>query len=113
MNETTEFTIGSAVKCTDGLSGRLTCVVVDPVVCVLTHLVVEPLHRRGSSRLVPIDLVSSTLVSSTLVDSMPNEIRLRCPLSQFALLDYADDILLLPFPSGRWGYGHEQLLLWP
>jgi hypothetical protein len=113
MNETAEFMIGSAVKCTDGLGGRLRCVVVDPVVCVVTHLVVEPLHRRGSGRLVPVNLVSSTLVSSTLLNSMPNEIRLRCLLSEFALLDYADDIRLLPAPNERWGYGHEQVLLWP
>lgn len=113
MSASTEFTIGSDVLCTDGLGGKLRCVVVDPVAFMVTHLVVEPRHGRRSSRLVPIDLVSSTVLSSTLVNLMPYEIRLRCPLSEFALLNYADDIGLLTASSGQWGYGHEQVLLWP
>jgi hypothetical protein len=113
MSQGTEFTIGRDVLRTDGLSGSPRCVVVDQVACVVTHLVVELRHGRASSRLVPVDLVSSTLLSSTLVNSMPNEVRLRCQLSEFTLLDYADDISLLPALSGQWGYGEEELLLWP
>ena len=60
MSETTEFIIGSAVSCSDGACGELRRVVVDPVARALTHLVVEPGHRRGTGRLVPVDLADST-----------------------------------------------------
>ena len=36
MSETTEFTIGSEVACSDGVCGELTRVVVDPVARALT-----------------------------------------------------------------------------
>jgi hypothetical protein len=44
MSESTEFAIGRDVSCSDGLSGELSRVVVDPVARELTHLVVEPKH---------------------------------------------------------------------
>ena len=59
MSETTEFTIGSEVACSDGACGELRRVVVNPVARALTHLVVEPRFRQGAGRLVPIDHVES------------------------------------------------------
>ena len=68
MAETTQFTIGADVSCTDGVCGEVSRVVVDPVARAVTHLVVEPKHRQGLARLVPLDLV----------DAAAGEIRLRC-----------------------------------
>ncbi|HKI66341.1 MAG TPA: hypothetical protein VJ989_03640 [Solirubrobacterales bacterium] len=59
MSDSTEFTIGSDVSCSDGARGELKRVVVDPVARALTHLVVEPKHGGGAGRLMPVDLVSS------------------------------------------------------
>jgi len=67
--ETTPFTIGPA-SCTDGACGKVTRVVVDPIARAITHLVVEPKHGHGISRLVPLGLV----------DAAAGEIRLRCTL---------------------------------
>ena len=103
MCETTEFTIGSEVTCSDGVCGELTRVVVDPVARTLTHLVVEPKHRRGMGRLVPIDLVDPT----------PKEIHLRCTQSEFDALEDAEETRFLPGASGQWGYRQEQMLSWP
>ena len=58
MAETT-FTIGSAAACSDGPCGAVSRVVVDPVAREVTHLVVEPEHRSGLGRLVPLDLVDA------------------------------------------------------
>ena len=44
-------------RCSDGPCGAVSKVVVDPVARELTHLVVEPEHRSGLGRLVPLDLV--------------------------------------------------------
>ncbi len=103
MNETRDFTIGSEVVCSDGVCGDLKRVVVDPVARTLTHLVVEPRHRRRTGHLVPIDLVDSTA----------NEIRLRCTTSEFEALEDAEETHFLPGASGRWGYEQGEMLSWP
>jgi sporulation protein YlmC with PRC-barrel domain len=56
----TQFTIGSEARCTDGVCGEVTRVVVDPVAKAVTHLVIEPKDRSGLARLVPIDLAEET-----------------------------------------------------
>jgi sporulation protein YlmC with PRC-barrel domain len=103
MSETTEFTIGSEVACSDGVCGELARVVVDPVARALTHLVVEAKHRRGTGRLVPIELVESTA----------EEIRLRCAMSEFEALEDAEETRFLPGASGEWPYGQSQMLSQP
>ena len=59
MPEPTQFTIGTEVSCTDGPCGAVTKVVVNPVAQTVTHLVVEPKHRAGLGRLVPLHLVAA------------------------------------------------------
>jgi len=104
MSESTSFTIGSEVACSDGTCGELRRVVVDPVARALTHLVVEPHHRTGAGRLVPIELVAS---------SAEKEIRLSCSRADFDGLDEAQETQFLPGASGEWGYGPGQLLSLP
>ena len=55
----TTFTIGAAAACSDGPCGAVSRVVVDPVARELTHLVIEPEHRSGLGRLVPLDMVEA------------------------------------------------------
>ena len=80
MAEATSFTIGASASCTDGVCGKVTRVVVDPVARTITHLVVEPKHWHGPGRLVPLDLIDATT----------GEIRLRCTLAEFEELDPAE-----------------------
>ncbi|MGI8714872.1 MAG: PRC-barrel domain-containing protein [Solirubrobacteraceae bacterium] len=103
MSEGTEFRIGSKVDCSDGPCGELKRVVVDPVARAITHLAVEPRHRRGPGRLVPVDRVAST----------GKEIRLRCTESEFHALDEAEETQLLPGARGQWGYGQDQMFSLP
>ena len=76
----TIFEIGAEVSCTDGACGKVRRLEVDPAGRAVTHLVVQPEHRRHSGRLVPVDLVEETT----------GEIRLRCTLAQFEELDPAE-----------------------
>ncbi len=99
----TQFTIGAEVSCTDGVCGEVSRVVVDPVARTVTHLVVEPGHRRGLGRLVPLGLT----------DAEPDEIRLDCTLAEFGQLDAAEETQFLPGSSGFGSYGPEQALSWP
>ncbi len=86
MAETTSFTIGADASGTDGVCGKVTRVVVDPVARAVTHLVVESKHRHDCGRLVPLDLVDATT----------GEIRLRCTMAEFEELDPAEETRLLP-----------------
>jgi sporulation protein YlmC with PRC-barrel domain len=103
MSETAEFTIGADVACEDGICGELRRVVVDPVKRAITHLVVEPRHRRNMGHLVPIELV----------DTSSTEIRLRCTLAEFETLEDAEETRFIPGATGVWGYGQNQMLSYP
>ena len=103
MAETTSFTIGADVSCTDGGCGKVTRVVVDPVARAVTHLVVEPKHHHDRGRLVPLDLVDATT----------GEIRLRCTLAEFESLDPAEETQFLPGTPGYPGYDPGQVLYMP
>ncbi len=103
MAETESFTIGAGASCTDGACGEVTCVVVDPLARAVTHLVVEPKHRHGAARLVPLDLVDATT----------GEIRLGCSLAEFEELDPAEETRFLPGTPGYPDYDPDQILVMP
>lgn len=79
MSEATEFTIGARANCSDGYCGEVSRVIIDPAAGTVSHLVIEPGHRREAGRLVPLELVDTTA----------GEIRLRCTLAQFDRLEHA------------------------
>ena len=58
----------------------MTQVVIDLLARVVTYLVVEPEHRSGLGRLVPLDLVQS----------VGTEVKLSCTKAGFDRLDRAD-----------------------
>lgn len=97
MAELMRFTIGVDASCIDGVCGEVSRVVVDRLRRV-THLVVEPKHRQGLGRLVPVDLV----------DVAPGEVRLRCTKAEFEELDAAEKTESSPGPDG---YGVRQALV--
>jgi sporulation protein YlmC with PRC-barrel domain len=106
MAATVEFAIGAEVSCVDGICGRLTRVVVDPVARAVTDLVVEPDDRAGLARLVPIELALP-------VGRGAEGIRLTCTLAQFAQFDSAEETQFIPGTRGYEIYGPEQVLSWP
>jgi len=101
--ETTQITIGTEARCTDGVCGKVSRVVVNPVAEAVTHLVVEPKERLGLARLVPIDLVE---VSSP-------QVQLSCTLAAFEHLDPAEETQFVPGSTGYAAYGPEQVITWP
>jgi sporulation protein YlmC with PRC-barrel domain len=105
MAETT-FAIGADARCADGVCGKVTRVVVDPVKRAVTHLVVEPRHRPGLGRLVPLDLVDA---------AAPQEVRLRCTRADFDQLGFAEDADFAPRTrlDQYSGYSAEQMLMLP
>jgi sporulation protein YlmC with PRC-barrel domain len=114
----TAFTIGVLVSGSDGEIGKLTRVVVDPITRAVTHIVVEPRHLEGLSRLVPISLVDSV---------SPEEIKLGGGAAEFERLDPAEETQFLPLQPGTpesaehqaqgpgeyQAYGPGEVLSWP
>lgn len=105
MAETTQFRIGADVSCTDGPCGEVIRVVVNPVAEVVTHLVVEPIHREGLGRLVPLDLVQ--------VDAATGDMTLRLTLEEFASLGHAEETDFLPGSGLNTGYNASQVYALP
>ena len=102
---TTEtFTIGTKATCTDGDCGTLTQVVIDPLSRAVTHLVIEPAHRSGLGRLVPL----------SLVDASGETLTARCTTAEFEALPAAEETHFLPGDTGGYGgFGPGQALYWP
>ena len=99
----TEFTIGAEASCTDGVCGEVTRVVIDPIAEAVTHVVIEPKHRQGLARLVPLDLV----------DEAAGEVRLSCTIAEFERLDPAEETQFVPGSPGYAAYGPDQVVSWP
>jgi sporulation protein YlmC with PRC-barrel domain len=79
-------------------------VVVDPVREVVTHLIVEPEHRVGLGRMVPIEWVEP---------DGDGVVKLRCTTAEFGNLPQAEATQFLPGSEGYGGYDAEQTLLMP
>ena len=107
-SDTTQFTLDSDIWCSDEFAGKLRRVVVEPIDCVLTHLVVAPNRGRSTDRLVPVDLVDPTDLTE-----VAGAIRLRCTEAQFELLEDAEETQFLPGAPGGWIYPQERMLSWP
>lgn len=103
MATTAQFTIGAEVSCADGVCGQVRRVVVDPVAEVVTHLVVEPEHREGEGRLVPLGIADVTA----------GEVRLRCTMEEFENLDPAEETQFIEGTGDFAGYGPGQVGYWP
>jgi sporulation protein YlmC with PRC-barrel domain len=81
MAQTMPFKIGAYATCTDGAYGQISRIIVNPITREVTHLAVDPQHRHGPGRLVPVDLVDATT----------GQIRLRCTLAEFQTLRPAQE----------------------
>ena len=91
----TEFTLGARASCSDGFCGEVIRTILDPATRVVTHLVIEPKHRKMDGRLVPLELVDAT----------GDEIRLRCNLARFEQLEPAEEVDLAGGVDYSGGYG--------
>jgi sporulation protein YlmC with PRC-barrel domain len=104
MTQRMPFRIGADASCTDGACGQVSRIIVKPVAREVTHLVVDPKHRHGPGRLVPVDLVDATT----------GQIRLRCTLAEFQTLPPAEEAESVPDldPTGHAGYAPNQGNMW-
>ena len=95
MAEEIEFAMGATASCADGPGGKVGRVIIDPATKTVTHLVIEPKHRLGVERLVPLDLVDTTA----------GDIRLRCTVEEFGKLEPAQETEVFDDVTGGLGLG--------
>lgn len=97
------FTMGAKARCADRDCGRVAQVVVDPIAGTVTHLIVEPGHRQGLGRLVPVEWA----------EPRDDHVDIRCTGAEFDALPIAEDVRFVESIEGHMGYGPEETLLWP
>jgi sporulation protein YlmC with PRC-barrel domain len=95
MDEETEFAMGTTASCVDGPGGKVSRVIIDPATETVTHLVIQPKHRLGVGRLVPLDLVETTA----------GDIRLRCTVEEFDGLEPAQETEMIDDGTAGLGIG--------
>lgn len=83
-----EFAIGAEVRCSDGSAGKVVALIADPVAKKLAHIAVEPEHRAGNARVVPVDLVAATDATG---------VELRCSLDELTRLPDFREIEFVPY----------------
>ena len=101
MVQTMPFKIGADARCTDGACGQVSRIIVNPATREVTHLAVDPKHRHGPGRLVPVDLADATT----------GQIRLRCTLAEFQALRPARETEAVPDldPTGHASIAPSQM----
>ncbi len=103
MSEVTRFDIGANARCRDGLCGVVIGMIVETAGWRLSHLVVEPQHRSGLAKLVPVDLLQAG-----------PEVALSCSMTDFDKLIPAEETSFLPANTGGYGgYGPGQMVILP
>src|SRR5208282_6740238 len=87
-----------------GICGQVSRVVVDPVARAVTHIVVEPTHRQGLGRLVPVDLLG---------EMNDRQVQLHCTVAAFEQLPHAEETQFLPGSGGHADYAAGEALAQP
>jgi hypothetical protein len=105
MPETWLFTLGADVRCADGDCGTVRSLVISPADDAVTHLVVEPAHRQGLGKLVPLRLAGAAPAGG--------EVRLACTTAEFGQLDPAEATYFYPGDQHFEVYGGEPVVSWP
>jgi hypothetical protein len=106
--EDIQIPVGAEVSCTDGLCGKLTYVLINPVTEKGTHLVVKQTTAHHPECMVPVELVAA----------MSNDmIQLKCTRDQLQHMDLFVQTHYIhePMPQSEYdsGYVVSTHLMWP
>ena len=93
-----EIPLNAQVECTDGVCGRSMYVLINPVIDLVTHVVVKEDSPSNTEYIVPVDFVTETITDT---------IRLRCSKAELEKMDpFIKTKVIEEKVSGRtWAYG--------
>jgi len=105
-----DIPIGVPVHCTDGLCGRSTYVLINPVLNEVTHMVVREEQSPHTERVVPIDAVSETTPDVILLRYTTDKLGRMEPFTQ---VEYIMEEMPSEeyWPAGYTGMGSYRM--WP
>lgn len=105
-----EIPIKAQVTCTDGLCGKLICILINPVTDQITHLVVK--ENEGAERefMVPVDLIKST--SNQRIFLLCSKTGLE-KLESFTKTEFVEETMPSVYASYSEPYGIGTHFLWP
>lgn len=92
------------VSCADGVRGKSTKVILNPVTDRVTHVVVSEREFPHTEFMVPLELLAETSASS---------IRLQCTGAELRELDRFIEVEYLPGQETYMTYGVNDFMLWP
>lgn len=96
--------IDADVQCTDGVGGRSTYVVLNPITHRVTHVVVRQDSFPHLERLVPVGMVAET---------SPDQIHLTCSQQELHRLESFVETEFVPGAFPYSAYGPDEFRLWP
>ena len=107
-----DIPLNAEVHCTDGVCGRSSCIIVNPVTKNVTHFVVQTKGFLHSEYMVALD---------TIIESTPKQIYLRCTREEldrfepFERLEFiaVDDPTYLVMPPHAYDFGADDVYRWP
>jgi sporulation protein YlmC with PRC-barrel domain len=105
-----DIPVGVEVHCRDGLCGRSTYVLIDPVRKEVTHLVVKEAASPHEERLVPIEAISETAPDVILLRRSRDELSEMDPFVQTEYI--REEMSDLNYVPSRW-MGVGSYLVWP
>ena len=93
-----EIPLQAQVRCTDGVCGRSTSVLINPVIEQVTHVVVREDSWPNKEYIVAVDVVSETIADT---------IQLTCSKAEFKKMDpfIKTTFIQEKMPDTRYGYG--------
>lgn len=99
-----DLPLNAEVRCTDGVAGHSTCIILNPTTSEITHFVVQTKGLLGIEFLVPV---------AEIRESAPHTIQLRCTLHQLFLMEPFLRAEYSNFYSLPSVYGPGEFMPWP
>lgn len=106
-----EITLNVDVECKDGLCGRSTHIIVNPITKRVTHFVVRDRALPKTERLVPVSQIEESSHDGIMLKCNRNELCKMTPFLKQEFVEVNDDEFVVD--SMSYDKGEEPIFLWP
>jgi hypothetical protein len=105
-----EIRLQAQVECTDGVCGRSACVLMNPVLDQVTHLVVREDASPHTEYIVPVNVVTATTADAIALRCSKAELEKMDP---FVQTEFIEEKVPQMYPAYGGGNGMGSLYYWP
>jgi sporulation protein YlmC with PRC-barrel domain len=100
-----EIPLQAQVDCTDGVCGRSVCVLIDPLIEQVTHLVVKEDLTPNTEYIVPVDVISATIADTIQLRCSKAELEKMKPFVKTEFIEEKLPIGNMGMAGGAYGMG--------